>query len=122
MKKNQTRLAGVCLLSLGMLLSTGCNDQSVEYEKMITACEKVQIGDSEQAVKEMMGEPMNVVNRGAFSGNRKILTYPTPAIVPSGPHIYIDASGHVDEITCYESHRLKKDQSNSPESGPPSIR
>lgn len=46
------------VLVLQFFLNASCDGQSVEYEKLITACEKVQIGDSEQAVREMMGKPM----------------------------------------------------------------
>lgn len=46
------------MLVLQFFLNASCDGQSVEYEKLITACEKVQIGDSEQAVREMMGKPM----------------------------------------------------------------
>ncbi|MCS6263537.1 MAG: hypothetical protein H8K11_07230 [Nitrospira sp.] len=99
---------------------------------MIQACEKVKIGDTEEKVRELMGKPMDVTDvdvtkmdsakSGEPSAHRKLLTYPAPAIVPSTPQISIDGSGHVDEVTCYESHRLKKDQGNPPQSIRPSTR
>lgn len=77
---------------------------------MIEACEKVRIGDTEQVVRELMGEPLDVHNESDNVGKGRALGYWAPTIVPSSPYIHLDENGHVDSISCYESHHLRKDQ------------
>lgn len=112
MKQCRTWTGGVCLFALGLLVNTSCNDQSLEYERTLEACKKVQLGDTELTVRELMGEPEKAEQRVANSGKGRVLVYPAPAIMATVPQIYLDESGHVDEITCYESYRLKRRRKN----------
>ncbi len=89
---------------------------------MIEACEKVRIGDTEQVVRELMGEPQSVHNENGNLGKGRVLEYWAPAIVPSSPFVSIDESGHVDSISCRESHHLRKDQSDLHQNIEPSNR
>ncbi len=113
MRKSRAWSGGVWLLALGLFVNASCNSQSLEHQRMIEACEQLRIGDTEQTVQELMGEPMKVESRRDTSGRGKLLTYPTPTIVPSGPHIYLDESGQIEEITCRESHHLIREKKSS---------
>lgn len=110
MKKNQECPGRVWLFAVGLVLCSSCNNQDLEYERILEACGKVQIGDTEQRVRELMGEPMKAEQRIAKKG--RVLGYPAPAIMASVPQVYLDENGRVDEITCYDSHRLKKEIKN----------
>jgi len=59
-----------------------------------------------------MGEPMKAEQRIANSGKGRVLGFPAPAIIASAPQIYLDETGRVDEIICYDSHRLTKEIKN----------
>ncbi len=122
MENSWLRRGGFGLLVFVFLVSVSCDDYSLEHRRMIEACEKVRIGDTEQVVRELMGEPLKVKDKSDNLGKGRTLDYWAPAIVASGPQIHLDESGHVDETTCYESHHLKKDQSNPHQNLPPSIR
>jgi len=98
-------------VTVGLVLSS-CTSQDLEYERTRAACEKVQIGDTEQRVRETMGEPMKTEQRVANSGKGRVFVYSAPAIMASVPQIYLDESGLVDEITCYDSHHVKKEIKN----------
>ncbi len=110
MNSSVLRRGSLCLLFSLLVVSVSCDDQ--EYSRTIEACEKIRIGDTQQIVHDLMGTPMDVRIMNNTLGKGKALDYWAPAIVASGPTVYLDESGHVDEITCYESHRLKKDTNN----------
>ncbi len=110
MNSSVLRRGSLCLLFSLLVVSVSCDDQ--EYSRTIEACEKIRIGDTQQIVHDLMGRPMNVSIVKNNFGKRRALDYWAPPIVASGPTVYLDESGHVDEITCYESHRLKKDTNN----------
>lgn len=110
------------MLLFELFVSVGCDDQSLEHHRRIEACKKIRIGDSERVVRDLMGEPQKVKDKSDNLEKGSALEYWVPAIVASGPQIHIDEKGLVDEITCYESHHLKKDRSNPYLSSPPSTR
>jgi hypothetical protein len=68
-----------------------------------------------------MGEPLKVKDKSDNLGKGRVLDYWAPAIVPSSPQIYLE-NGLVDEITCHESHHVKKEKSNPHQNIPSSTR
>lgn len=96
------------LLLIGLLMSASCKGESVKYEKALEGCKKLQLGDTEQIVRELMGEPMKIDQQIVNSGKGRVLLYSAPALIATIPQIYLDENGHIDEIICYESYRLKK--------------
>ncbi len=110
MKNNWSERGCFGFLVFGILLGISCDDQSLEHQRIIEACEKVRIGDTEQVVRALIGEPLNIHNENGNLGKGRALEYWAPAIVASSPSIHIDESGHVDSISCHESHHLRKDQ------------
>ncbi len=112
MNSSVLRRGSFCLLFFVLVVSVSCDDQTLEHRRMIEACEKIRIGDTEQIVRDLMGTPMDVRIRNNTLGKGKALDYWAPSIVASSPSVYLDESGHVEEITCYESHHLRKDKNH----------
>ena len=105
----QLRNWSVRLLLIGLFISVGCIGQSAKYERTLEGCKKLQLGDTEQIVRALIGEPLNIHSENGNLGKGRALEYWAPAIVASSPSIHIDESGHVDSISCHESHHLRKD-------------
>ena len=90
-----------------------CEDH--EYTNLVEACKQVQLGMSEDQVRQKMGPPAKVETVKRNGRKFKILMYPAPPLVAMPPDVYIDAqSQQVQKVFCDDQYELvaPKDEPN----------
>ncbi len=104
MTRPQTRIPMIPALLVGVLINVGCDDADIDYQRRVAACQQVQLGDTEEVVRQLMGEPSRI----DISCTDKSLQYFVPPIVPTGIEIVLGDTGRVEFVACSDSHYLKE--------------
>jgi len=111
MKERQPIAISVLALALCGLIAwvVGMSFGKSENAKVVDACKKIQIGMTEDHVRQTMGAPIKTLP--FEDGGRKtiILIFPSSAAASTAPQVEIDANTHkVVEVICDEDYRLPR--------------
>src|SRR2546422_3494489 len=109
MKERQPIAISVLALALGGLIAwvVGMSFGESENAKVVDACKKIQIGMTEDQVRQTMGAPIKTLPFEDGGRKTTILIFPSSASASTAPQVEIDANTYkVVEVICDEDYRL----------------
>lgn len=109
MKKRLLTGLWVCLaltaLIIWLVIANQRREEGTEYEKLVKACKKLRLGNTQEQVYQIMGPPFKkeIIE---LSGSRILrFDYPGPSLSRVLTEILIDAKSHrIERIICNDEY------------------